>query len=65
MSKTSDNLQEIKGTLEEIRISHFGDVSSDFNLRTKSKIAVLMEEIPPIKLSKLTLTRTVKEDKDA
>ena len=29
MSKTNDNLQEIKGTLEEIRITHFGDVSSD------------------------------------
>ena len=29
MSKTNDNLQEIKGTLEEIRIAYFGDVSSD------------------------------------
>lgn len=28
MSKTTDNLQEIKGTLEEIRIARFGDVSS-------------------------------------
>lgn len=29
MSKTCDNLQEIKGTLEEIRIHQFSDISSD------------------------------------
>ncbi len=29
MSKTNDNLQEIKGTLEEIRLAQFADVSSD------------------------------------
>lgn len=29
MSKTNDNLQEIKRTLEDIRISQFGDVSSE------------------------------------